>query len=203
MEKQRDAWKAALGVEPGDIDTTPEEAVATARAAQPGTLPEAAWQEMHDALDAGPTDDEDGMPFTDIQTNAAMQVVQGWLGSWRFGSVRPVPAEAGDSTADETWTAAEALETLSESLLRKRDLVRNLHGSRAGGLEEAAGMARTLATYRPRPAFTYVAPSEYVPCRYVLFAGEGGGCIANAVDDGYCKPHADALRELESEASDV
>jgi hypothetical protein len=64
-----------------------------------------------------------------------------------------------------------------------------------GGTRQLA--ARILAKLRP-----ILAPDltvKYVPCRYVLFEGEGGGCIANAVDDGYCKPHADALRELERE----
>jgi hypothetical protein len=68
--------------------------------------------------------------------------------------------------------------------------------------EEAGADWKPCATCAPNLA-AFLAPDltvKYVPCRYVLFAGEGGGCIANAVDDGYCKPHADALRELEREA---
>jgi hypothetical protein len=83
FEQQRDAWKAALGVEPSDIDTTPEHAMAS-RPAVPADAADLAWSACMD-------DDE----FNRLASDQILEVIRRTL-----KAVAPAPVSGSYTTED-------------------------------------------------------------------------------------------------------
>lgn len=73
---------------------------------------------------------------------------------------------------------------------------RNIQGGYAVEIQVPDAVSLQAAVDRARAAREENPDGTYTPCRFEVIpgVGEDGRCIANATVDGYCKPHADAVR---------